>query len=225
METGFYESISLNPDEYTTYKSNPPSVKVVHTSEFVGVRMRSRCSMRRAFPIVLLFVLIIPASWAQETAKQPPKAMSPSARLQAAKTAYVKNVDGSSIGFDTVTSTLDGWGRYKLVDSPEKADLLIEVTSPDEGGGGVSVSSSSGPSRTTGGYEQSTSSSRELSSGGGTIRLVVRDPKTKLTLWGSSEQVKGSMKKNTRENNLVEAAQKLVSKFRDRVEPVDGKQQ
>lgn len=160
---------------------------------------------------------------AQDTAKQPAKPpMSPTARLKEAKTAFVKNVDGSDIGYDTVATTLDGWGRYKLVDSPEKADLLIEITSPDEGGG-VSVSSSNGISR-TGSYEQSTNSSRELSSGGGTIRLVVRDAKTKLTLWGASEPVKGAMKKNARENNLVEAAQKLVSKFRDRVEPVEGKQ-
>lgn len=172
----------------------------------------------------LLFLILAALSWGQEAAKPPAKPlMSPMARLKEAKTAFIKNVDGSSIGYDTVNSTLDGWGRYKLVDSSDKADLLIEVTSPDEGGGGVSVSSSNGTSR-TGSYEQSTSSSRELSSGGGTMRLVVRDAKTKLTLWGASEPVKGAMKKNARENNLVEAAQKLVSKFRDRVEPVDGKQ-
>ena len=176
----------------------------------------------RLVSIVLLFFSLL--CCAQEDTKEAPKpAMAPLARLQAAKTAFVKNVDGSSIGFDTVTSTLDGWGRYQLVDSPAKADLLIEITSPDEGSGGVSVSSSAGPSRTTGGYEQSTKSSRELSSGGGAMRLVVRDAKTRLTLWGASQPVKGAYKKNARENNLVEAAQKLVSKFRDRVEPVENK--
>jgi hypothetical protein len=162
---------------------------------------------------------------AQQGSKDAPKpSLSPTARLQAATTAYVKNVDGSAIGVDTISTTLDGWGRYKLVNSPEKADLLIEVTSPDDEDGGVSVSSSSGTSRTSGRYEQSTNSSRSLSTGSGTMRMVVRDAKTKLTLWGASEQVKGGMKKNTRENNLVGAAQKLVGKFHDRVEPVNGKQ-
>jgi hypothetical protein len=172
----------------------------------------------------LALMLAVICSVAQEAAKEPAKAaMTPTARLQAAKTAYVENVDGSDIGADTVTTTLQGWGRYKLVDSPKDADLLIEVTSPDEGGG-VSVSSSTGTSRTTGRYEQSTSSSREISSGSGTMRLVVRDAKTKLTLWAASQPVKGAVKKNARENNLVESAEKLVAKFHDRVEPVNTKQ-
>ncbi|MGH9523689.1 MAG: hypothetical protein ACRD3E_14265 [Terriglobales bacterium] len=171
--------------------------------------------------LILLIAAISTLASAQEPPKEPAKpAMAPLVRLQAAKTAYIKNVEGSDIGVDTITSTLEGWGRYKLVDSPDKADLLIEVTSPDEGSGGVSVSSSAGPSRTSGRYEQSTHSSRELSTGSGTMRLVVRDAKTKLTLWGASEPVKGAVKKNTRENNLVEAAQTLAGKFHDRVEPV-----
>lgn len=144
--------------------------------------------------------------------------LSPSARLQAAKTAYVKNVEGTSIGSDTILTTLEGWGRYKVVDSPDKADLMIEVTSPSETEGGVSISSST--STASGKYEQSNKSTRELSPGGGAMRLVVRDAKTGSTLWFSSEQVKGALKKNARENNLVEAAQKLVSKFRQRVEPM-----
>ena len=174
--------------------------------------------MRVEFFIVLVLATVaVAAQEAGQEAAKPP--MTPIARLQAAKTAYVKNLDGSSIGVDTITSTLEGWGRYQLVDSPDKADLLIEVTSPDEESG-VSVSSStSGTSRTTGRYEQSTKSSREISPGGGVMRMTVRDAKTRLTLWGASEQVKGGMKRNTRENNLVESAQKLVAKFHERVEP------
>lgn len=162
-----------------------------------------------------------PDDAAAKQATKPP-VLSPTLRLQAAKTAYVKRVEGSSIGSDTVTQTLEGWGRYKLVDSGEKADLIVEVTSPDEGSSGVSVSSStSGPSRTGDrAYEQSSKSSRELSTGGGPMRVAVRDAKTNTTLFVASEQVKGAMKKNTRENNLVEAAQRIMAKFHERVEPI-----
>src|SRR5689334_2591448 len=162
--------------------------------------------MLKHFVIAISFALLLalPAS-AQNDTKKPADTtatkpvLAPLARLQAAKTAYVKNVDGSTIGFDTVLTTLEGWGRYKLVESAAKADVLIEVTSPDEDSGGVSISSSQ--STASGKYDQSSKSSRELSSGGGTMRLVVRDAKTSSTLWFASEQVKGAMKKNTRENN------------------------
>lgn len=182
---------------------------------------RTRCV------VAVLGALLAANGLSQETIKpkEAPAApaskpvVAPTARLQAAKTAYVKNVDGSSIGFDTVTTTLEGWGRYQLVGSPEKADLLIEVSSPADFDGGVSVSSSSATTA-SGKYESSNKTTRELSSGGGPMRLVVRDAKTSTTLWSASEQVKGAMKKNTRENNLVEAAQKLMAKFHDRVEPV-----
>ena len=185
---------------------------------------------RTRIALLAISALFAVAVAAQEAAKPSgttpaqatkPPVLSPTLRLQAAKTAYVKRVEGSSIGSDTVTQTLEGWGRYKLVDSAEKADLIVEVTSPDEGGG-VSISSStSGPSRTgERAYEQSSKSSRELSTGGGPMRVAVRDAKTSTTLFVASEQVKGAMKRNARENNLVEAAQRIMAKFHERVEPV-----
>jgi hypothetical protein len=173
--------------------------------------------------LLAAFTLVVACCAAQENALTPAKPpMSAAARLLQAKTVYVDNVDGNSIGADTITSTLEGWGRYQVIDDPKKADLLIEVTSPDDSGGMSVSSSTSGPTRTGGVYGESRSSSRDISSGSGRMRLVVRDARTKVTLWAASEQVKGGLKKNARENNLVEAAQKLVSKFHDRVQPADG---
>src|SRR6476659_3504026 len=107
--------------------------------------------MHRALVVISILLLLVLAATAQDVpAKNTDRAaaaakpvLSPTVRLQAAKTAYVKNMDGSSIGADTITTTLEGWGRYRVVDSPAKADLLIEVTSPDDFDGGVSISSSS----------------------------------------------------------------------------------
>ena len=175
--------------------------------------------MRRISLLAVTVLILTIGAGAQEEKKETAKpVLSPIARLQAAKTAFVKNLDGTPIGAETITTTLEGWGRYTIVNTPEKADLIVEVTSPSESEGGVSVSSSS--STGSGKYEQSNRTSRELSSGGGPMRMVVRDAKTTATLFVASEQVKGAMKRNTRENNLVEAAQKLVARFHERVEPV-----
>ena len=182
---------------------------------------------RIVFTAFLVAITFTVTSAAQDTTTKPggdtpaPAAkpmLSPTARLQAAKTAYVKNMDGSAVGYETIMTTLEGWGRYRMLASPEKADLIVEVTSPSDPDSGISMSSST--STASGKYEQSNKSSREISSGGGPMRLVVRDAKTTVTLFVASEQVKGAMKKNARENNLVDAAQKLVAKFHERVEPV-----
>jgi hypothetical protein len=51
------------------------------------------------------------------------------------------------------------------------------------------------------------------------IRMAVLDPKTRLPLWTGVEQPKHALKQKAREDNLVEAAQALFSKFHQAVEP------
>lgn len=175
----------------------------------------------RLFLIAILLLLSC-AVGAQESAKPAQDSakpmLSPTARLQAAKTITVKRLDGGTLAPGTVSDILSGWGRYQLVSDGKPADLIVEVSSPSEGSSGISVSSSSGMSG--GKYEESSKSSRELSSGGGPLRIVVRDSKSNAALFTASEQVKGAMKHNARDNNMVEAVQKIMAKFHDRVEPV-----
>jgi hypothetical protein len=111
---------------------------------------------------------------------------------------------------------MDGWGRFVMVNSPEQADIILEISSPG-GGSGVTVSSKTDTSTRTGQAESSTSTTRDLSSG--PIRLTVIDGKSKSVLWTGSEQPKFAMRKKSQEDNLVEAAEKLFTKFHDRVEP------
>src|SRR5579884_633238 len=94
-------------------------------------------------------------------AKHPP--MTASAKLAAAKTAYVRNAGGGDTAYTVIESGLEGWGKFTLVDSPSKADIIVEVSSPEEGG--VSVTSSSQTPGADGRPETSTSTSRDLSSG------------------------------------------------------------
>jgi hypothetical protein len=103
------------------------------------------------------------------------------------------------------------------VDSPQKADIIIEVSAPEDSSG-TSVSSSTKTSPYTGRPEQSTTSTKQISTTSDVV-LVVRDARTGMRLWSASEHVKSAMKKKGDENNLVKAAEKLVEKLHDRLEP------
>lgn len=138
--------------------------------------------------------------------------ISPPARLAFAKTALLRKAgNGNNIAYDVVSSTLDGWGRFSLVNAPDKADVIIEVYSVEESGGGVSASA--GPEGT----------GRPIGRRGpvtpALIKLTVYDAKTHVPLWTAAERPKGAARKVDRENNEVEAAQRLITKFHDDVEP------
>ena len=187
--------------------------------------------MRYRFPVLLLTGLLLSAlsqsqtQPQQQTPPQPPEKkpeyVRPTARLAAAKTAFVQKTAGSAIPFDVISSSLEGWGRFTLVSAPDKADIIIEVSSPEENGS-TTLSTSTKPSRETGRPEQSWSNSHQLPSGGD-VKLIVRDSKTKVPLWIANERAKTAMKKVDRENNLVEAAQRLVERFHDQLEPPNPK--
>jgi hypothetical protein len=148
--------------------------------------------------------------------KTTPIPLSRAQRLGAAKTAFIKKVEGSEIPVSVITNSLEGWGRYTLVSAPDKADLLIEITSPEEQPSSVTINGSHTNSRT--GYpESSSSTSRNISNV--PIRMVVLDAKTRLPLFTATEQPKHALKQKSREDNLVEAAQTLFSKFHQAVEP------
>lgn len=176
--------------------------------------------MRRPVSICALMFLLLAVGWSQETSAPVPKKnppVMPTSRLAAAKTAFIKNAGGSSIPFNAIASSMDGWGRFVMVDRPETADIILEVSSPSSGGSGVTVSSKTDMSTRTGQPESSTTTTRDLSSG--PIRLTVIDGKSKSVLWTGSEQPKFAMRKKSQEDNLVEAAERLFLKFHDRVEP------
>jgi len=49
--------------------------------------------------------------------------------------------------------------------------------------------------------------------------MTVSDVRNKRVLWTGTESVKFAMKEKAKENNLVEAAERLASKFHERLEP------
>lgn len=161
-----------------------------------------------------------PTPAAEQKAQSPavpekrPIIQTPTMRLAAAKNVMVVRTRGSAIAADVIGATVEGWGRFTFVDAPGNADLIIEVAS--SGDSGVQVSSSSKVSAETGKEETSTSSRKDISPTD--VRMTVIDARNKRVLWTGAENVKFAMKEKAKENNLVEAAEKLASKFHDRLE-------
>jgi hypothetical protein len=147
--------------------------------------------------------------------RRTPAAESPMAKLTSARTVLVTRGRGSNIPYDTIKSTLEGWMRFSVVDTPDKADIIVNVET--YGDNEAKVSTSMGPNATTGQMEQSSKTTKDLSVSD--IKLTVLDAKTKRVLWTSSEKVKFAMKKTTKESNMVEAAERLASRLHDRLEP------
>jgi hypothetical protein len=148
------------------------------------------------------------ASAVSQQPEQKPQAESPTARLATAKSLTITRARGSGIPFDVISSALEGWGRYSIVDDRDKADLIIEVATSG-GDGGMRFA---GPS----GYRQG-ATSRDASDA--EVTMTVYDARSKRVLWIATETARFSMKQTSRENNLVEAAERLALRFHDRVEP------
>jgi hypothetical protein len=165
---------------------------------------------------------IQPASPSSASApeKKRPVMQTPSVRLTSARTVLIARTRGGDIPYDVIRTTIDGWGRFTLVKSTEQADLVIEVASSG-GNSDVRVSSTMGTSPRTGQPESGSSSSRDLSTA--EVSLTVIDGANKRVLWHGTETAKYAMKQKARENNLVEASEKLASRFHDKLEPVEGR--
>jgi hypothetical protein len=153
---------------------------------------------------------------ATRCAEMKPLVETPSARLANARSVWVARSRGSTIPFDVIKSWLENWGRFTLVEKPDQADLLIQVATTG-GDSDVRVTSSTEPSFESGKPERSTHTSKDLSSS--EVTVTVFDARNRRVLWIGTETAKFSMKQTGRENNLVEAAEKLAAKFHDRLEP------
>ncbi len=166
--------------------------------------------MRSAYVCGVVCLCLLAAAAAQQK-----PAMTPSAKLAAARSAYLKRAGASDVAWTMITTGLEGWGRYLLVDSPDKADIIIEISQATEGG--FSVSSSTSTTTPMGEKQDKASTSTRVSMT--PVKLVVLDVKTKMPLWSGTEQPKFAVKQKAREDNVLEATERLLAKFRQRVEP------
>jgi len=167
-----------------------------------------------------------PVSSQQPSPSPPPAQKKPvpepaKNQLANAKTVLFTRARGNGIPFDVIKSTVEDWGRFATVDSRDKADLVVEVATSG-GDSGIQVSNSEGTSPLDGRPQHSTHSGVEFSDA--EVTMTVYDAKSKRVLWTGTEKAKSAMKQTTRENNLVQAAEHLASKFHDKLEPPPPKE-
>lgn len=174
------------------------------------------------FRLLFLIVCCLSAC-AQQTASQnepakPVISVSATTRLLNAKTVFVKKIAGGDIAFDIVNNAIVGWPRYIVVDDPEKADLLIEVSSPappkKDDNNGVKGSSGSGAARDPRAMPAPTSTYADTD-----VKIFVRDAHTRAILWSGREQAKEAFRQAKTDENIIDATQKVLDKLHDRVEP------
>ena len=168
--------------------------------------------MTRCWLNTALIILLASGSFGMQAQEQKTTpSIAPSARLAAAKSAFVRRLAGSDVPYNVILSSLEGWGRFTLVDSPDQADIVLEISAPEDAGPGVSASADRSAQRP--------SAAREALD----VRMAVYDRKTRVLLWSGAERPKSAWRKKTNSDNLVDAAEKLVSRFRDQIEPLPGK--
>jgi hypothetical protein len=101
--------------------------------------------MRKFSGLLFTSFLILSTSgisaFSQQPAEKKPLIETPSMRLAAAKNVFITRTHGSRIPLDVIRSTMEGWERFTFVETPDKADLIIEISS--SGDSVVHVSSSS----------------------------------------------------------------------------------
>jgi len=182
--------------------------------------------MRRDAAIIVLFIPLsiyafarqAPAPDAASATSAPKPVISTSARLSNAKTVYLTAKEShNDIPFNVIANGFDGWAKYVVVSSPEKADLIVEISATEREDSGFAVSSNTSTGSINGKEDQSTKTTKTFTTN--MIRMVVMDAHTKTALWAGNEQPRVAARKNKNEDNLVEAAQKLFQHFHDRVEP------
>lgn len=160
-------------------------------------------------------------SQAQSSKKTIPLPAPIPPQITAAQKVFISNGGGESIAALTDEMLLDGgpdraynefytaikdWGHYDLVSSPGEADLVFEVswvfTTPN--------------AFTAPNAKLSITDSYPL----GEVRVVLIDPKTRITLWTVKESIRGAMLLGNRNKNFDQAMNTVVSRLKSLVQPI-----
>src|SRR5579884_3397020 len=81
----------------------------------------------------LLLPIALAAATNLAAQQTPPISQNFSERLAFGKSMCVKNAHGGNIAFDAISTDLQNWGRFTILNTPEKADFIAEVASYESG--------------------------------------------------------------------------------------------
>lgn len=170
---------------------------------------------------ILLLPGFIPRLHAQNSKKPIPVSAPIPPQIAAAQKVFISNGGGESIEALTDESLLDGgpdraynefytaikgWRHYELVSSPEKADLVLEIswvlTTPN--------------AFTTPDSKLSIADSYPL----GELKLGVVDPKSHITLWTIKESIRGTLLLSNRNKDFDQGMNTVVSRLESLVQPI-----
>lgn len=174
---------------------------------------------------ILAALLVFAFTTTAQNNPLPPSVPAPPA-LGAAKKVFISNGGGVDLqdaldftivkggpdrAYDQFFSAMKKWGRYDLVSSPADADLILEI-SFDLSDSGLRSLASESPFST-------------ITPVMGQLRLVVIDPKTRVTLWTIAEYAQGAVLEGNREKNFNMAMDTIVNRLKSLVEPPTVKTQ
>lgn len=132
---------------------------------------------------VATFLAILVLTLFDPTAAQANNKTSLPFSALAARTVYVDNQTASAELQATAYMEISKWGRFGIVDSPKKADLVIRLTS------GISARFVAGGQNSSAGQSASLLPAKQSSTGAdegvpeGSTRVSLVDPKSGNSLW------------------------------------------
>lgn len=121
---------------------------------------------------------------------------------------YIKG--GADLAFDTFYAEMKNWGRYRIVDSPTDADLILELVYSSQRIGTHVWSTTNTYTGTT-----DVQSTPEMDPH---LSLSIYDRKTGFAIWSTAEARERARLNRNREKNLLNAVREMVLNLRTRVE-------
>jgi len=163
------------------------------------------------FFLYLLFLVAL-ASPVTPASAQTHKQVAQWPRIQSAKSAYFQDKTGADAVGNMALTELKKWGRFRIVQDPKEADLIILLSSDPYKGGFVIVSGGqTGTVGENGQIEKDRTPNWDKLAPVRYAYLTVIDPKTGDTLWSDDHQWGGLL------TGFNTAGERLVKKFEKQI--------
>jgi hypothetical protein len=162
--------------------------------------------VKKAF--LALCLLCLPTMLTAKSKKDIPQAPLPATMVKA-KAVFLANSSGSDLAYNAFYDAMKQWGHYQLADSPDGADLVIEL-SYGVVNMGTRVWGGGGTVGAPGMVRSQQINDAKMS-------LAVYDAKTKTNLWTSVDEHKLAALKRNRDKDMIAAAEQLVGQLRAKI--------